>query len=73
MGNSAIPIQNHVFYICLHLLIELHHVWELKYKKNFIKYPVATKNKILGIPDVSLYEHIRNKSWTAGEERMCYS
>lgn len=72
MENSAISIQNHVFYAYSALLIDLHHVWELQCKKNFIKYSVATKNKILGIPDVSLYEHIRIKSWTAGEERMCY-
>lgn len=34
------------------------------------KYSVATKNKILRIPDVSLYGHIQVKSWKAGEERM---
>lgn len=46
---------------------------ESQCNKKFIKYSVATKNTILGIPDVSPYEHIRIQSWTTGEERMCYS
>lgn len=69
--NSVIPIQNHALYvICKWLLIELHYVWELQCKKNFIKYSVATKNKILRMPDVSLYEHIRAKSREARQGRM---
>lgn len=71
--KTTIPIQSHVFYVYLHLVIELHRAWESQCKKKFIKYSVATKNKILGIPDVSPYEHIRIQSWTTGEERMCYS
>lgn len=47
----------------------LHYIWRY-HTKGFVKYPTATKNKILPIPDVSLSEHMRVKGWKAGEERM---
>lgn len=37
-------------------------------QKEFLKYSVATKNKSLGIPDVSLNEHIWAESWKAEKE-----
>lgn len=60
-------------YICKQLLVALYHIWEQQSKKNFIKYSIATKNKILGRADVSLYEHTRVKSWKAEEEKIYYS